>query len=132
MNGYGNLLPRLGNTLQDWLYMAKYPPSLAFLLWTLSGMCFFLALGLILQDRSGFTQGVTGAILTFGKVPLFFYCVHLWLYRIRPGWMTQRPFYLDLVSTGVFWLLGLFVLWRLCIRYEHLKRNNPDSLLQYI
>ena len=132
VNGYGNLLPRLGNTLQDWLYVAKYPPSLAFLLWTLSGMCFFLTLGLILQDRPGFTQGVTGAILTFGKVPLFFYCVHLWLYRIRPGWMTQRPFYLDLVSTGVFWLLGLFVLWRLCIRYEHLKRNNPDSLLQYM
>jgi len=131
-NGYGNLVPRTGNTLEDWLFVAKYPPSLAFLLWTLGGMCLFLALGLILQDRPGFTRGLTGAILTFGKVPLFFYCVHLWLYRLRPGWVPRRPFQMDLIGVAVFWIAGLLVLWRLCLRYEKLKRSHPDSLLQYI
>lgn len=132
LNGYGNLLPRTGGTLQDWLYVAKYPPSLAFLLWTLGGMCLFLALGLLIQDRPGFSRGVTGAIHTFGRVPLFFYLVHLWLYRVRPGWMARPPFYMDLLPTVAFWLVGLFILWRLCIRYERLKRSHPDSLLQYI
>ena len=95
-------------------------------------MCFFLILGLLLQDRQGFARGVIGVILAFGKVPLFFYCVHLWLYRLRPGWMPRPPFYMDLVSVAAFWLVGLLILWRLCIRYEKLKRSHPDSLLQYI
>jgi uncharacterized membrane protein len=131
-NGYGNLLPRLGNTLEDWLYMSKYPPDLAFLLWTLGGTCLFLAFGLLLQGRAGFNRGVTGAILTFGTVPLFFYLTHLWLYRLRPGWMLRAPFQLDLATTAAFWLVGLLILWRLSIRYEKLKREHPNSLLQYI
>ena len=132
LNGYGNLLSRRGGTIEDWLYVSKYPPSLAFLLWTLGGMCLFLALGLLLQDRPGFTRGLTGAILTFGRVPLFFYCAHLWLYRLRPGWTTRPLFDMDLTTTVAFWLVGLLVLWHLCIRYEKLKRSHPGSLLQYI
>ncbi len=132
LNGYGNLLPRQGNTLVDWLYVAKYPPSLAFLLWTLGGMCLFMALGFHLQDRPGFDKGITGIILAFGRNPLFFYLVHLWLYRVRPGWTPRPVFYLDLQTTIAFWLIGLVILWRLCLRYEKLKRSHPDSLLQYI
>jgi uncharacterized membrane protein len=132
LNGYGNLLPRQGNTLVDWLYVAKYPPSLAFLLWTLGGMCLFMALGFHLQDRPGFDNNITGIILAFGRNPLFFYLVHLWLYRVRPGWTPRPIFYLDLQTTIAFWLIGLVILWRLCLRYEKLKRSHPDSLLQYI
>jgi len=136
LNGYGNRLPRLGNTdntIQDWLFMAKYPPSIAFLLWTLGGMCFFLALGLFLQNRSDFTRGITGVILTFGKGPLFFYCIHIWLYRLWVGWF-DRPttFQMNLVGTAIFWVVGLVILWRLCIWYEKLKKRHPDSLLKYI
>lgn len=83
--------PGRGGTLQNWLYMAKYPPSLAFLLWTLGGLCFLLALGLLLHDRPGFKEGVKGAIHTIGRVPLFFYCTQLWLYRLRSGWMARPP-----------------------------------------
>ncbi|MCW3978297.1 MAG: heparan-alpha-glucosaminide N-acetyltransferase domain-containing protein [Candidatus Bathyarchaeota archaeon] len=132
LKGYGNLLPREGNTLVDWLYVAKYPPSLAFLLWSLGGMCLFMALGQSLENRPGFDKGVTGVILAFGRNPLFFYLTHLWLYRVRAGWIQRPVFYLDLNATLVFWLVGLIVLWRLCLRYEKLKRSHPDSLLQYI
>ena len=132
VNGYGNLLPRRGDTLVDWLYVSKYPPSLAFLLWTLGGMCLMMALGVHLQDRPHFGQGATGVILALGRTPLFFYLSHLWLYRMRlPG--AARPlFSLPLFPTLVFWLLGILVLWRLCLRYEVLKRNYPTSILQYI
>jgi len=132
LKGYGNLLPREGNTIVDWLYVAKYPPSLAFLLWTLGGMCLFMTLGLILENMEGFEKGITGVILAFGRNPLFFYLTHLWLYRVRAGWIQRPVFYLDLQTTLVFWLVGLIVLWRLCMRYEKFKRSHPGSLLQYI
>jgi uncharacterized membrane protein len=132
LNGYGNLLSRVGDTAMDWLYVSKYPPSLAFLLWTLGGMCLFMALGLHLQDRPKFHEGVTGIILTFGRNPLFFYLTHLWLYRVRLPFAPRPWISLALAPTLVFWLLGLLVLWQLCIRYERLKRAHPQSLLQYI
>ncbi|MBS7620062.1 DUF1624 domain-containing protein [Candidatus Bathyarchaeota archaeon] len=131
-NGFGNLVPRTGETLEDWLFVSKYPPDLAFILWTLGGMSFLLALGLALQRWKGFEKGIAGVILSFGRVPLFFYLAHLWFYRLRPVWMTRPPFQLDLLSTGVFWIVGLTILWRLCLRYERIKSAHPDSLLKYI
>jgi len=132
INGYGNLLSRVGNTAIDWLYVSKYPPSLAFLLWTLGGMCFFMALGLYLEDQPGFHRGITGIILVFGRVPLFFYLTHLWLYGMRLPGTPRRNVSLPLSTTVVLWLVGLLILWQLCIRYEQLKKSHPDSLLQYI
>ena len=132
LNGFGNLVPRSGETLEDWLFVSKYPPDLAFILWTLGGMSLLLALGLIQQGREGFTKGVTGAIISFGRVPLFFYLAHLWFYRLRPGWVTRAPFQLDLLTTAAFWIAGLIILWRLCLRYERVKREHPESLLKYI
>lgn len=131
VNGYGNLLPRQGITLEGWLYMSKYPPSLAFLLWTLGGMCLFLALGVVLQDRPGFVKDVLGVVIDFGRVPLFFYLAHLWLYRlsflvlgslIEPGTVTALVVY----------VVGLGVLWVLCVQYGRLKGQHPRSVLQYM
>ena len=136
LNGFGNLLPRNGNTLIDWLYVSKYPPSVAFLLWTLGGMCLFMALGLHIQERPWFRTGLTGMLLTFGRNPLFFYVTHLWLYRLQWPDLAPRdyapPFWLTLPETLVFWAVGLVVLWQLCIRYERLKRKYPKPILQYI
>ena len=136
LNGFGNLLPRRGSTLIDWLYVSKYPPSVAFLLYTLGMMLLFMALGLHIQERSWFKGGLSGVLLTFGRNPLFFYVTHLWLYRMQwpdyaPGRYTP-PFYRALPESLVFWAVGLVVLWQLCIRYERLKRKYPKPILQYI
>lgn len=129
-NGYGNLLPRQGWSLVDILYVSKYPPSLAYLLWTLGGMCLFMAYGLKLQKTNGF-HGVNLILLQFGRTPLFFYLTHLWLYRLRAP-NTVTPFYMPMVPTIGLWLLGLYVLYDLCKRYEVLKKKHPESILQYI
>ncbi len=136
MNGYGNLLRRWGNTVIDWLYVSKYPPSIAFLLWTLGRMCIFLALGMALQNRPKFGKGITGIILAFGRNPLFFYLTHLGLYRLRlPTGLRPEPksplFPLEMWQTFLFWIVGLLILWQLCLRYEKLKRAYP-RFLQYI
>jgi len=136
MNGYGNLLRRWGNTVIDWLYVSKYPPSLAFLLWTLGQMSLLLALGLEFQNHSWFGKSITGIILSFGRNPLFFYLTHLWLFKMRlPTSLRPEPpppFYLEMWQTFTFWIVGLVVLWQLCTLYERLKRSHSESLLQYI
>jgi hypothetical protein len=44
----------------------------------------------------------------------------------------RPPFQLDLLTTTALWVVGLLILWRLCLRYERLKEKYPDSLLKYI
>jgi uncharacterized membrane protein len=136
-NGFGVLVSRQGSTLMDWLSVAKYPPSLAFLLVTLGEMCFFLAIGLLVQRLRNPEKGLTGMVLLFGRIPLFFYLSHLVLYRLRPFFMTMtRPrelfFSLTLWETGAFWVIGLAILWWLGGHYYEFKRRHKDSLLQYI
>jgi uncharacterized membrane protein len=131
-NGFGNLVYRSSNTIQAWLAVSKYPPDLAFLTVTLGGMCFLLALGIYLEKRGALDKGLIDVLQTYGRTPLFFYVVHLPLYRVRPFYMTQRLFNMDYTSTALFWVIGLAILWRLCRRYEKAKKNHPDSLLQYI
>jgi uncharacterized membrane protein len=132
LNSFGVILARQGNTLVDWLYVAKYPPSVAFLLWGLGGMCLFMALGLQLQMRPGLNNRVTSAIHDIGKTPLFFYVAHLWLFRLRLPGVTQRPFPLEMYQTFAFWVVGNIVLWALCRRYLKLKRAHPNSVLKYV
>jgi len=129
VNGYGNLLPRRGWSLVDVLYVSKYPPSVAYLLWTLGGMCLFMWYGLRLEQ--GVRGKIYGVILQFGRTPLFFYLTHLWIYRMRPSGVPP-PFYLPMVPTIGLWLIGLAILYKLCGLYEGLKRRYPDSVLQYI
>jgi len=132
-NGFGVLVSRQGNTLMDWLSVAKYPPSLAFLLVTLGEMCFLLALGLLVQRLRNPEKGLPGMVLLFGRIPLFFYLSHLVLYRLRPFWMTQPRLYdLTLWETGAFWVIGLAILWWLGGHYYEFKRRHRNSLLQYI
>jgi uncharacterized membrane protein len=129
-NGYGNLVRRWSDNLLDWLYVSKYPPDIAFLLWTLGGMCLFLATAMIFVERGWQRNRIVAAVTTLGTVPLFFYVAHLWLYRLRlPG--QPAPFYLDLPQTAVAWLVGLVILWLACSKYEVIKRQHP-RLLQYL
>jgi uncharacterized membrane protein len=130
INGYGNLVRRWGGDIMDWLYISKYPPSIAFLLWTLGGMCIFLSLSILLEDRGRLSRSVSGVVNTFGRTPLFFYLTHLWLYRLRLP-KVSPPFYLDMLQTLTFWAVGLMILWVLCSQYIKIKRRYP-RFLQYI
>ena len=148
-NGFGNLLFREGTqiidstgrvwvfpktiseSIMDWMYVSKYPPSIAFLLWTMGGMCIMMYIGMRLQERPGFRDGVSGVLLTYGRSPLFFYLAHLWLYKLKlPGQM--RTPVLPMFPALILWFVGLTVLWWMCEKYERIKRSRPDSILQYI
>jgi len=130
LNGYGNLVRRWSNHILDWLYVSKYPPSVAFLLWTLGGTCVFMVIGILIEERGWTNRNISGAIHAFGRVPLFFYLTHLWLYRLRLP-KVDPPLFLDLMQTLGLWAAGLAVLCLFCARYEVLKRRHP-RFLQYV
>lgn len=131
-NGYGNLVKRPEGGIIAWLSISKYPPSLAFVLWTLGLMSLIMVVGITLERFSWYGKGLTGAVLLYGKTALFFYSVHLPLYRVRPFWMDRALFEMNLWSTGVFWVIGLGIMWWFGKHFLELKRSHPDSLLQYI
>jgi uncharacterized membrane protein len=130
LNGYGNLIPRWSNNILDWLYISKYPPSIAFLLWTLGGTCIFMAAGILITNYDWTKKNIIGAVYTFGRVPLFFYITHLWTYKLRLP-QVEPPLFLNLAQTFALYIGGLLVLWLLSKRYMELKKSYP-RFLQYI
>ena len=66
----------------------------------------------------------------FGRVPLFFYVTHLYLYSGLGSWL--EPAGTSLGAMYVYWLVGLAILFPLCHWYGSTKRRHPDSLLRLL
>jgi uncharacterized membrane protein len=160
------LLLRLGNLYGDpepWpdqqdplftvfaiLNCEKYPPSLLYLLVTLSMMMFLLAL----FERRNLIL-IREPLLIFGRVPLFFYLIHLPLihgaalavtyFRGLPvDWLLGRgshafptmpaPEYgFNLPMVYGIWMVMLLLLYPLCKLFSSYKYNHPEiRWLSYI
>jgi uncharacterized membrane protein len=126
--GYGNLTPYQGGDLRDFMLMSKYPPSLAFLMWNLGGMAIAIAGHHYLERRLPFKR-FWGVITLFGQSPLFFYIVHLQVYKSLSLLPILRG---NLASGYLAWLVGLAVMIPFCGGYRSLKRRYPQSVLQYV
>jgi len=120
-NGFGNIRPLQGSDWIAFLTVVKYPPSLTFLLLTLG--IDLLALGFFAQANDK-TQRVFQPLAIFGRVPLFFYVTHLYLYGLLGLWITT-----DIATMYLYWFSGLMLLFPLCWGYDRFKHNRPtDSL----
>src|SRR5882724_11258052 len=128
------------------LEQQKYPPSQLFLLMTLGPM--ILLVGLF----EGATGAAARAISTIGRVPLFYYLMHIplihisailvdWLFwgGVQMKWFATAPF------TGVpqdrrwalwllyiVWAIDVAILFVACRWYAGIKARHPNSLLRYI
>ncbi|MFX0207644.1 MAG: heparan-alpha-glucosaminide N-acetyltransferase domain-containing protein, partial [Candidatus Hodarchaeota archaeon] len=117
-------------TFQNYFFMSKYPPSIIFLLWTLGGMFLVLALGFYFQEKKNF-QKWANPIIVFGTTALFFYCAHLVIYGAIPITLNLvKKFSIQI--TLLVWILGLFILYPMCIQFRKLKKEYPHSPLKYI
>jgi len=130
-------------SILSFLNTSKYPPSLLFLLMTLSPALLFLAF--FEKIRTWFTQ----IISTYGRVPLFYYIVHIYLLHLLAMvaaeltgfvwtdmvftnyWITEEPSLLgygfSLPIVYLIWLFIIIVLYPLCKRYDSYKQNNRSK-----
>ena len=87
-------------------------------------------------------------MVLFGRVPLFFYILHLYLIHflaIAAGWVSGRPFeglFLDGSKTAqsgfdlwivcLMWVLVVAILYSACRWYEEYKRTHGYAWLKYL
>ena len=127
LDGFGNIRPRGGNTWMDFLNVVKYPPSITFNLLTMG--INLIIIGLFAPAKVKLQQFLQ-PLVVFGRAPLFFYLTHLFLYAGLGLWLTSG-------GTGIprmypYWLLGLLILYPLCLWYGQLKhRQSASSILRF-
>ncbi len=143
INGYGDPHRDLSQLtgvrhLLSFLNVTKYPPSLLYLLVTLGGTFLLLAA----FDRLRVSAG--NPILIFGRVPMFFYVLHLYVlhgaaelyWRLHYGeWGSHEggdPRGIGLFGVYAAWLLALLVLYPLCRWYDGVKRRSRSPWLSYL
>jgi uncharacterized membrane protein len=140
-NLYGNLQPwvsqpRRGFTVLSFLDLTKYPPSLCYLLLTLGAGLVLLALFERWRPR------VIQPLLVFGRVPFFYYILHIPLVHglayltnvVRFGRGDFSPVHgtpppeagFSLLSTYFVWALVVALLYPACRWFVALKQRRRD------
>jgi len=116
-------------TIADFLSPSKYPPSISYVLMTL-GMAFLLLAG------PARVEGPINRVLnTFGRVPMFFYLIHLPLAHVMGNvyaWTvygqsrvpSTEPVSIALILGA--WIVLLALCWPVCRRWEGLKKRRRE------
>ena len=148
LNGYGDPAPwspqssGLFTTL-SFLNVSKYPPSLAYLLMTLGPML------LALWALERWPRAWLAPLVTFGRVPLFAYVVHLLIAHITAGALGallgygpvilgEFPFFyppdwgFSLPWVYAAWGAVLFCLYPACHWFAGVKGRRKDFWLKYL
>jgi uncharacterized membrane protein len=142
-----HIQPTFAKTLILFLDTEKYPPSLQFLLMTIGPSLLLLAW---LDNKT--ISGMAKPVLVFGRVPLFFYVLHLYLIHalaVVVALIANQPY--QWLLTGAFWfnatpegygynLPGVYALWALavvilyfpCRWFMRLKQRRTDWWLSYL
>ena len=152
--GPWHIQPTIEKTVILFFDVEKYPPSLQFLLMTLGPSLLLLAwLDKKLDQRDG-KQSVSSwlsPLLTFGRVPLFFYILHLYLihslavlvavlshqlvdWLFHGGFMFGAPdeWGFNLPFVYLMWITAVVILYFPCRWFEGVKQRRKDWWLSYI
>jgi uncharacterized membrane protein len=130
-------------TLLSFINVQKYPPSLLYLLLTLGVALLALA---ALESARGPTAEV---LRTFGRVPLFFYVLHIALAHLAAGilgyamgyhtallsddfMLVPRQWGYGLAGVYLAWLLVVATLYPACRWFAAVKRRRDDWWLSYL
>jgi uncharacterized membrane protein len=130
-------------TLLSFVNVQKYPPSLQYLLLTLGA-------GLLLLAAFESARGKVSEVLrTFGRVPLFFYVLHIALAHLAAGviafamgfgnallsgdlLMLPQEWGFGLPVVYLAWLLVVATLYPACRWFAAVKRRRDDWWLSYL
>jgi len=128
VDGFGNIRPRMGDRWIDLLNVVKYPPSIAYTTLTLGvNLLLLAALG-----RAGLAaHKLVHPLVVLGRAPLLFYVLHLFLYAEMGRRFTPNG--TSIPAMWPYWLLGIVILWPLCLWYGRFKRRQPlGSAVRYL
>ena len=157
LNVYGDPTPWVSQERGAWftflsfLNTQKYPPSLLFLLMTLGPSIIAVAL----FDREGGAGRLARPFVVFGRVPMFYYLLHVplmhlaavvfsyvkygraeWLFMNwpPPGAPPLEPtgYGYDLWVVYLIWLGVVAALYPLCRWFAGVKRRRRDAWLSYL
>jgi hypothetical protein len=129
------------------LDVEKYPPSLQFLLMTLGPGILLLA---FLDGKTA--SGIFRPLLVFGRVPMFFYILHLYvihslavvmalLFHQPYEWLLHGAFVANRMPDGyghglpfiyLMWLTVLLILYFPCRWFMGVKQRRKDWWLSYL
>ncbi len=119
---------------RDFLDVSKYPPSLHFL-------CFNLGLALILLAIvERWRPPLNSALVTIGRVPLFYYVGHIYLAHalavlagVIQG-LGQKPesYGFELHTVYAIWLCVVLMMYPACRWFARLKATRKDWWLSYL
>ena len=129
-------------TLLSFLNTNKYPPSLLFLLMTLGpALC-------LLSVFNGWAPGrLRDALLVIGRVPLFYYVLHLYLLRltsipvsfwlygaeaVKPPPGPAGSAMLGMSATYISWAIAVLILYPACVWFARIKERRRDWWLSYL
>jgi len=130
-------------TLLSFINVQKYPPSLLYLCMTIGPA--FLLLSLFEKIKNGFTV----AIKIYGRVPFFYYVMHLYAIHLVSAVFVfikghslaeattinaDLPFYFLAAKDGysllvayIVWIVVVIALFPLCRWYDHYKTNHKEK-----
>ena len=142
-------------TVVSFLDVQKYPPSLLYLMMTLGPALLFLGMWERYNDpdpAASAKKGLKGALITFGRVPLFFYLLQ-WPTAHGAGFLLTyfagkdtlqyfQPFVggaptpanagFSLWVVYAAWITGVLLLYPLCKWYAGVKARRRDWWLSYL
>ena len=154
INRYGDPVPWASQesgalTLVSFLNLTKYPPSLLFLLMTLGPAL------LVLHALDRKTPSLLRPALVFGRVPLFYFVLHLTLIHllavilcyVQNGavhWMFESPnlgaypftpppgWGVSLPVTYLLWVLVVVMLYPVCAWFARVRQRSTGWWLSYV
>jgi uncharacterized membrane protein len=134
--------------LLSFLNCNKYPASLNYLLMTLGPI---IALIPVLENAGG---AVAGAITVFGRVPFFYYVLHIplihtlalivskiregavnpWLFANHPMGNPEPPdgYTWSLALLYIVWAITIVILYPACRRFAEVKAKRTEPWLKYL
>ena len=122
LGNFWNIRPLPTENWIDFLNAVKYPPSLTFIFMT-------MGINLLLLWAFSKSDKVLAPLIVFGKTPLFFYITHLYLYAALGYWLAPEG--TSIIKMLPFWLLGLIILYPLCLCYAKIyPKNALDTVLR--
>jgi uncharacterized membrane protein len=147
--GHWSVQPSFTSSVISFLNTEKYPPSLDYLLMTLGPA--LILLGLL--DNTKAERGISRVLLVYGRVPMFFYILHIYLIHIlailvalvihQPAsWLWHGAIFLLPTPAGyghglpfiyVLWILAVASLYPACRWYMEFKQRHRDwAWLSYL